>query len=343
MNQNVQNPGSDLCSLEPRVTTEISPYPESYQALLKREHAAEFFAGELTYAAIDERDNKDFLGRLHSCRTNSWFIRHIDTGEVRIATNSCRLRWCPLCAAARQNFVTGQISKWFNQALSPKLLTVTLRHTSSPLKDQVDFLYKCFRKLRQRKILARRTRGGVWFFQVKRSKDGLTWHPHIHCLIDLDFIEHKQLSKTWSVITGGSTVIDIRCVRDPERTVKHHARYVATPATLVDLPMNERIEVHDTFVNRRLVGCFGTAKTISLRPSKPADSYKWINVGSWWLVINLRGMHDVADEILFAWRTGNTLAKESTLYELEHEIEDRAPPEIRPVVHQQYLLDFYTR
>lgn len=324
-------------------TTDRWSTPNSYQELLKREHAAEFQAAEFLYGAIDEREKPDKLSRLQSCRSNAWFIRHDLTGEVRIASNSCKLRWCPLCAQARQNYIASQVSAWFRQVDYPKLLTLTLRHTTSPLTDQVNFLYRCFQKLRKRKFITKRLRGGVWFFQVKKSKDGQTWHPHLHVLIDSDFIDRKKLSQMWAEITLGSTVIDIRAVIDTDKAVQHNARYCASPATLVDLQPWERIDLHDTFANRRLVGCFGTAKNISLRPVKPPDSDSWISVGSWDLVIGLAGEDSRADEILEAWRNKKPLSADSTLLSVEYEVDDRAPPDNKPLVIEQYVFDFYTR
>lgn len=324
-------------------TTDRWSTPDTYQELLKREHAAEFQAAELLYGAIDEREKPDKLSRLQSCRTNAWFIRHNVSGEVRIASNSCKLRWCPLCAQARQNYIASQVSQWFRKVDYPKLLTLTLRHTSSPLADQVNFLYRCFQKLRKRKFITKRLRGGVWFFQVKKSKDGQAWHPHLHVLIDSDFIDRKKLSQMWAEITLGSTVIDIRAVIDTDRAVQHNARYCAGPASLVDLQPWERIELHDTFANRRLVGCFGTAKDISLRPVKPPDSDSWISVGSWDLVVGLAGEDPRADEILEAWRNKKPLSADSTLLPVEYEVDDRAPPDNAPLQNQQYVLDFYAR
>ena len=328
--------------VQPEETTCRWSTPNTYQDLIVREHAAEFAAAKDLYGTIDEQENSDKRNLLSLCRTHAWFIRHELTGEVRVASNSCKLRWCPLCAQARQNYIASEVSKWFCRVDYPKLLTLTLRHTSAPLKSQVDFLYKCFQKFRKRKFVSSRLRGGVWFFQIKKSDADGFWHPHIHCLIDSDFIEHKVMIKLWAEITKGSTVIDIRAIKDTDRAVKHNARYCATPATLVDLMKWERYELYDCFKNRRLVGSFGTAKSISLRPVRPPDSDQWISVGSWSTVVGLAGEDDRADAILLSWMTQRPLPPESTLLPLEKELLDIPPPSNKPLVHQQYIMDFYT-
>jgi len=183
----------------------------------------------------------------------------------------------------------------------------------------------------------------VWFFQVKKSKDAETWHPHIHILIDSDFIDRKKLSQLWAEITKGSVVIDIRAIMDAKRAVEHNARYAATPASLVDLEWWEQVDLYDTFAKRRLVGCFGSAKTISLRPVKPPDAEMWKSVGSWDLVIGLAGEDSRADEILEAWRNQKPLTEESTLIPVEYEVEGRAPPMNQPLINKQLYMDFYKK
>jgi len=152
-----------------------------------------------------------------------------------------------------------------------------------------------------------------------------------------------MLMKLWAEITHGSTVIDIRAIMDTDKAVKHNARYCATPATLVDLYPWQRYELYDCFKGRRLVGCWGTAKDISLRPVKPPDSDLWLNVGSWSTVIGLAGSDNNADAILLAWRTQKPLSPENTLIPVECEIDDRAPPDTKPLIHQQFVMDFYAR
>lgn len=329
--------------VQPEETSRGWTTPNTYQTLLIREHASEFAAARRLYDVLDLQTNLSKLEILDSCRSDSWFIRHSLSGEVRIASNCCKLRWCPMCAKSRQNFITRQVSSWFLHARQPKLLTVTIRHTSAPLKTQVEFLYKSFQRLRKRKLLKDNIAGGVWFFQVKRSSDGLTWHPHIHCLIDSNYIPHKKLMSLWSEITVGSFVIDIRQIINTEKAVKHNARYCAKPCSLVDLDICEMLELFEAFNKRRLVGCFGTAKNIQLRPVKPPDSDQWENIGSWSYVVGLAGEDDRADAILLAWRTQKPLSQGITLCKLDNFGPDPPPPEERPLIQHQYVLDFYAR
>ncbi len=327
--------------VQPEETTCGWSTPNTYQDLLMREHAAAFSAAELLYGAIESPGERDKLSLLHSCRVHAWFVRNELTGEVRIRSDSCGLRWCPMCQQARQNYIAQQISPWLCRVNYPKLLTLTLRHTSKPLQGQVEFLYQCFQKFRKRKYISSMTAGGVWFFQVKKSKDNWAWHPHLHVLLDSEFMDRKILSKIWKDVTGGSSVIDIRSIDDTDRAVKHHARYCAGPTGLVDLELHEQLELYDCFKGRRLVGCFGSAKRISLRPRPPADSDHWENIGSWSNVIHLQGDDFRADAILHAWKTKLPLPLNISLSEFERELSDLPPPKSFLCAPSQYVLDFY--
>ena len=323
------------------VTTCISPLPSTLRERSVRAHAAKFQRSEILYDLIDLCENSDKLSLLKSCRTIAGYMCHEDTKEVRMYSNSCKLRWCPMCAQARQNFLGSQIAPWLKHVRQPKLLTLTLRSSNAPLISQIDFIYRSFQKLRKRKWFMDLVLGGVWFFQVTRNDDTGQFHPHIHVLLDSEYLAQKKLKELWSVITGGSDIVDIRLIYNQEYTIRDVSRYAATPMSLVDLPVKQMLELYDAFKGRRLVGCFGTAKEISLRPTKPPDSDKWIKLGSESFVLNLYGIDSRATAIVDAYNNHTPLPPGNSLLEFEHRVEGRAPPDLQPRVIQDYLPNFY--
>lgn len=330
-----------ICSLEAEETTGTNRPTGSYKAFCEGRAPMEVAASSALYANVDERDKTDFTGRLHACRTKAWFVRHEDTGQVRVASKKCHLRWCYPCSEGRQVFITEQVLPWFNSAALPKLLTVTLRHTSSSLSDQVSFVYECFRKLRKRAFFKNRVRGGIWFFQVTQNPKDFTWHPHIHALIDSDYLDHQELKDHWAKITSGSTIIHIKSVYNPERTLKHAARYAARPSDLATIPIQDRLELFDAFHQRKICGTWGTARKISLRPKKPEDADKWRNVGAWTTVIEMYQTDMAAHCILKCWLTNKALSKNVTMNNVEDQIdgqEVRGPPGLK---FEQSYLSFY--
>jgi len=303
-------------SLEDKETNLKSTPSGTYKQYLDDLAPAETLASKNLYAQIDELDASEKCWELENCRQTAWFVRHEDTGAVRIASKKCHLRWCFHCAESRQHFITSQVWPWWSVAKMPKLLTLTLKHTSAPLQQQIDLLYKSFQKLRSRAIMKNRCIAGVWFFQITRNHKNNTWHPHLHALIDSAYLKHDLLKSAWSKITNGSTIVHIKAVTDTAKTLSHHARYAARPSSLIDLTDPEALELYEAFKNRRIVGSWGRARAISFRQTKPVDSEKWKNLGSWKYVFSHVGKDIRADRIVFAWGTGAKLEDGKSLIRL---------------------------
>ncbi len=319
--------------VQAKETTRSTANPGSYRSFLADLDSTVSQASQDFYEQIDDSGSSSYSERLVTCRTKAWFVRHDDTGQVRIASEKCKLRWCFFCSQTKQKYITMEVTKWLEHAENPKLLTLTVKHSSAPLPDQIKFLYDCFVKYRKRKLLTNAIAGGVWFFQITFNKETEEWHPHIHALLDARYMPHEELKNLWSKITRGSHIVHIRVVNDPERTVAHNARYAATPASLLGIPEDHWVEMFLAFHGRRLCGTWGTAKKISLKPERPKDADKWRNVGSWSVVINLKGEDPFADAILNAWAFDKPLDKKVTLNELDRQLDGwgiNDPPEETP-------------
>lgn len=254
---------------------------------------------------------------LESCRSNAWFSRHITTGELRIAANACHLRWCPVCAESRRNFIAHSVGEWIKDLKYPKLLTFTLKHSDTPLTEQINNLYTYFQKLRKRKDFAKKVTGGIWFFQVKLSKSSSQWHPHIHCVVDGEYMPKALLRRLWVEITDISMIVDIRSVKDPEGCAMEVARYAAKPGPLKDLNLNHAAEMVDAMNGRRICGTWGIGRKVSLRPKKFVDKEDWKSVGSFSRVMTNRKTDLVCMEIFHAWKDHTPLAPGVDCYRQE--------------------------
>jgi hypothetical protein len=275
--------------------------------LLRHSCYPAYEAAHRAYAILDSRSDRPRSDQLDHCRSTSWFTRHRSTGQVRVATNACHLRWCPVCARARRNFITHQVSDWLGSADHPKFLTLTISHSDAPLADQIDHLYDSFRALRRRALFKRAVTAGIWFFQIKRSANDHLWHPHLHCLIAGRYISHRVLTGLWRTITHDSSVVDIRQAWDHTRVAYDAARYAASPGRLTDLPLSDRVTLIDAMHGRRICGTWGSARCISLRPTPLTDRSEWERIGSWSTVTNLLSTDFNAQAIFYAWRTNTPL------------------------------------
>lgn len=267
----------------------------------------ELAAAESAYDAFDVVHSGDHYYRLLDCRT-AWFFswNKVTDATITIA-NACGLRWCPQCAQARANWLSHQVRTWYKTARKPKLLTLTLRHSDTPLKEQVTFLYRCFRRLRLAKFMSSRIRGGIWFLQVKWILKTDGWHPHIHALLDAEFIPQPEIKARWAKLTKDSDIVDIRPCYSPDSAAHHVARYATKPGTLSSVPPERRLELLEAVHARKIVGTWGTATTISLSPPKAKDKDDWIRIGSWKHVHYLAQTSAAARAVILSAATGLTV------------------------------------
>ncbi len=279
-------------------------------------------AANLAYSVLDEGKKNPSADRLRWCQTGHWFVRHEDTGEVRLWANSCNLRWCPKCAAALARFRAHNVGAWCDSFDNPKFLTLTIKHSDTPLADQRKYLCDCFRKLRLNKEFRRYVYGGVWGLHIKRAKNDGLWHPHIHALIHADFYPHNQLLATWSKIAPGSTIVDIRSVHDSTGAAYDIAGYTATPSDLSKLSPQDGVTVIDALHGKRICGAWGTAKGVPLHPGKLLDREKWHNVGSLAVVLAFYLEDPNARSIADAWHDNIYLEEGVNMCRLDAFIDD---------------------
>lgn len=285
-------------------TTAHPATPPTYGEELRLKYPSEWQATLEAYQAWDDIDPNDRAFHLRDCRSFAWFAVHKTSGLVKVVSSACHLRWCPLCAESRALYLSFEVERWYRAASSPKLLTLTLRHSDIPLGDQIDHLYKAFRKLRQHSYIKKRLRGGIWFFQLKWIKKTESWHPHIHALIDSDFIPHVQIQQRWAKLTKGSDIVDIRLCWSSDAAANHVARYATRPGTLSKVPYLKRLELLTVMDGRRIVGKWGNANHVRLVPPKELDHSQWLNAGSWRDIHNKSLTIKAARAIIFAWKTG---------------------------------------
>lgn len=296
----------------------------TYGASLRHSCQPEFLAAKLVYERLDKYSHRHRDQILQSCRAAAWFVRHYETGEVKIASSSCKLRWCPVCARARRAYIAHEVAEWLDGSDHPKFLTLTLKHTSAPLDHQVTHLYKFFRELRRRKEFAKAVTGGIWFFHIKKSKDDGRWHPHLHCLVTGLYIPQRLLRRLWIQVTYDSEIIDIRAVHDYDKASSESARYAACPGSLAGLSLEDATEMVEAMHGRRICGTWGTGRAVTLRPKPIEDRHMWMGVGRWQAVISDYKTNHNARAILYAWKM-NQILPDGITYFPEEKFESDHP------------------
>jgi hypothetical protein len=123
----------------------------------------------------------------------------------------------------------------------------------------------------------------------------------LHCLIYGDFIPIRHLKRQWFTITGGSDIVDIRPINDPQGASSDVARYASSPGSLVGLDLADACELVDAMHGKRACGTWGTGRVVSLRPPRCTDKSKWQNIGSWQAVVLQKNTNPNADAIWNSW------------------------------------------
>lgn len=301
---------SNLDTLE---TSGDSRPPESYRKYCITHCQDEYQASLDAYADFDLEDGKSRVVTLEQCRTGAYFVRNRKTAKVKVLSSSCHLRWCPMCSATRRWFLTQQVSDWLTTVRQQKFLTLTVQHYEEPLQKQIDFLYESFKKFRKTKFIKNHVRGGIWFFQIHRAKSDGLWHPHLHCVIDAAWMDKFKISATWEFVTKTSKIINIKEVKNADSMAEYVARYAARPSLLSHLDVPSRYELLQALHGRRLVGTWGNARSITLRPSKPPDADDWVKVGYYRKVIWTMDTDPRARSIWTAFKNDTELSEDCNI------------------------------
>jgi glutaredoxin len=299
----------DNYSLVHTEETSIHPTPlPSYREHLAHKAGDEYEAAEILYEAVSIEGNPNIILQFHECRTRAWFVRHTETGQVKVASNACKLRWCPFCANAKRWLITKNVEQWLAGLTDRRFLTFTLKHSDESLQKQIEKLYECFKSIRRTIDWKYHVEGGVWFFQLKKSEPSGQWHPHLHVLVTGRYWARQSLSALWLKVTGDSMVTDIRAIRNNRTAAEYVARYSSKPTELSVNTVQTNVEVYLALKGKRLCGAFGTAKSIQLTTKPTAEIRKFVKLATWLDVIQNKETNTEYNDIWNAYANKLPLA-----------------------------------
>jgi len=194
-------------------------------------------------------------------------------GRVWLSANYCHDRFCLPCATARSRLIARQLAEAC-KGKEIRFITLTLKHSLNPLREQVQRLYRSFHAMRRRPTWKAACKGGAAFLEVKVGRDN-KWHPHLHILAEGTFLDQKDLSREWLFITGDSYVVDIRRPRNENELIGYVCKYASKPLEHKVIALPERLEESIIALRGiRLCTTFGTWRGIVLEPEheKPSDA-----------------------------------------------------------------------
>lgn len=200
----------------------------------------------------EARINWKRISALERC-SSAWAIFDTDRG-LKLHAIRCRQRLCPICEDRRAAQVYATTHSIMKLMSSPKHITLTLRSTDQPLRDQLDFLTKCFRRLRQRDLWRRRSPWGYQIVEVTRNPVTVMYHPHLHIMVNMPFLPWVALQQAWTEITYGSSDVYIEAVEGDRAAFL--ARYVGKAMSIYNSDLNP-FEAAANLRGKRLLQPFG--------------------------------------------------------------------------------------
>lgn len=198
------------------------------------------------------------LRAFDACGTHAWVLRDPeDPNHYRLAANLCHDRFCKPCAGQRSRRIAANVREHLTTP-PYRFLTLTLRSTTESLADLLDLLLFAFRRLRRTRWWRDRVRGGCGFVEIKWSEAKQRWHPHLHVIVDSEWLDKSTLSGTWHQVTGQSFIVDIRLIIDTDAAIRYITKYASKPLNNTFLARPERLQEAITALGgRRLCMTFG--------------------------------------------------------------------------------------
>lgn len=142
----------------------------------------------------------------------------------------CGDRWCEACQDQKRRRLREQIQIIVAERQADvRFFTFTLRHSNTPLPDQIKRLRHSLRLLHRRQWWQQHCRGGIDCIEVKLDKARNLWHVHAHCLVEGTWCDQAELARTWYAITGDSSVVDVRRTTTAEEAARYATKYATKP------------------------------------------------------------------------------------------------------------------
>lgn len=290
------------------------------------------YCGELRAALLSVADwsgpSAKAVERFRRCGSRAVVQRSQATGRLRVVAEHCRNRWCPRCRSYAAARTRRRVERFARSATRLKLLTLTLKPSSAPLREQVAFLWTSFRRLRQSRWWRELNPAGIAVLETTRPRNE-RWHLHLHAVLDAPYIDARQLSAEWRRASRGSFIVDVRAVkaRTEQEATDRVATYVASYVSKLpdELPVTDHPTLSEWL--NALTRCHWLTQFGRRPPAEadPSDDAAEADPGPWDNLIPLY-------KLLLAARGGHPLAAQ-LLAELEaaREIpEQRGPPSTYP-------------
>ena len=169
------------------------------------------------------------LERFQCCGSGLTIEYNKAEDRCRVLGCFCHDRHCEPCMRSKAMIIAKNLRAKIEKDTGReyRFITLTLKHTEQPLKDQITRLYAAFRRLRNSSCWKETQYGGSVHLEVKWKEDARRWHPHLHIICAGRFLDKAELSAAWHHATGDSFVTDIRKLRDAKEAAYYVSKYAS--------------------------------------------------------------------------------------------------------------------
>lgn len=200
--------------------------------------------------------SRKLAGKLCSCGRYPVVYARPD-GRLFISPARCKSRLCPTCGPHRIQALEARLATILQRVDDARLLTLTVRSSVRPLREQLDDLNAAFSRLRRHAAWRAHVTGGVKIVEITWSQKLQMWHPHLHVVLDGTFWPQKSIAAAWSTCTGEQSIVDIRRISSRAAVVKYVAKYVSKTQQPKDLPSARVVEWCNSVHGLRMAQTFG--------------------------------------------------------------------------------------
>lgn len=234
----------------------------------------------LIFASLKRIPLRSFaLSRFANCGANAVVEYSPSTKRYRVRGSHCHHRMCLPCGQARANTIAINVAAAC-RGKQVRFIGLTLKHSQSPLRAQIARLYHSYGLLRRSRLWKDKVHGAIALLEIKRSKDGRSWHPHLHVLATTPWMPQKDLANQWYEITGDSYIVDVRPIDGPDEVTRYVCKYATKPFDPATVHNPDHLdELISSIKGRRLYIASGDWHKVKLQ-AKPADPGDWQILGS---------------------------------------------------------------
>lgn len=261
------------------------------------------------------------LERWDGCGSDTQLYWHKSGSHVLAICFCCHDRFCWPCARTRSRRIAENLSRKIILARS-RFLTLTLSSDDTPLSQQITRLYRCFKTLRQDQWWGDNVTGGAAFLEVTLNKHTNRWHPHLHPLVQGNYLPQSVLSRKWLALTGNSPIVHIKLVPDARTIANYVCKYASK--CIDDSVFDDPDKLQELMISlggRRLCLTFGDWRGWKLLEAAQMDLSEYKSAGS---LLDLTDAASSGDQ--FAQRTLANCRKNLKWQDLQPETDEYGDP-----------------